>query len=93
MRFCLEVVVAAIELFLDRADVRRQQAVQAERGPLVLGKGAPLVEDRIIEQGRPDQRHLQDHLTRPLIMDGSNVEHEWPPIGQIQSWLVRHGSD
>ena len=46
----LEVVVAAVELLLDRADVRGQQPVQAELGPLVLGEGAPLVEDRRFEQ-------------------------------------------
>ena len=78
----LEVVVAAVELLLDRPDVRRQQPVQTERGSLVLGKGAPLVEDRAIEQGWPCQRDLQDLLVCLLVRDGSEVKHEGPPIGR-----------
>ena len=53
--FRLDGLIGPRRLLLQRLDMRRQQAEQTKRLPLLQGKGRALVQDRLAEKRQPDR--------------------------------------
>ena len=57
--FVVERAQSAFYLFIERADVRRQKAVQTKKVALVVGESRPFVQPRRIDQADASERNLQ----------------------------------
>jgi len=67
IRQALVLDVGALDLSLQRADVRRQQAVEAQRFPFDSREGCPFVQRRRIEHGQPTIFRFVGTVAVPML--------------------------
>jgi hypothetical protein len=62
------VALGARELFLHRGDMGWEQSDQTKRLPLLFGKGAPFVQQRLVEEQVAPGRNLQHLLVGYILV-------------------------